>query len=263
MKKITTLTFVFLLSLGLFAQQQNQPLYLLFEFMKVNDEKGSDYLEVEQFWTEIHKQRVADGNIIGWDLWAMSPGGSEQGSQYFTVTLFSSLEAMLQGFPEGKFNEYLQKAHPNMSDEELGQWMEKTVASRDIAHQVYCKEINTTEGDFDMPIGTLLKFDIMKQIDDNYEKVENDIFKPWHQQLVDNGQKEAWGFIKVLLPAGSQAIGSHMTYSMYSSYKQIAGDMEGGGDGTMDTMTSLAVKQALETRDWRMVEAARLIMKVR
>ena len=51
---------------------------------------------------------------------------------------------MLQGFPDGKFDEYLSKSHPNMSDEELGQWMEKTVVSRDIAHQVYCKEINTT-----------------------------------------------------------------------------------------------------------------------
>lgn len=263
MKKITTLTFVLLLSLGAFVQAQNEPLYLLFEFMKVNDERNSDYLEVEQFWTNIHQQRVADGNIIGWDLWAMSPGGSEQGSQYFTVTLFSSLEAMLEGFPGGKFNEYLQKAHPDLSDKELGEWMEKTVISRDIAHQVYCKEINTTDGDFDMPIGTLLKFDLMKQLDDSYEKVENEVFKPWHQQLVDNGQKEAWGLIRVLLPAGSQALASHMTYSMYSSYKQLAGDMDGSGGGTMELMTGLAVKQGLATRDMRGVEAAQLIMKVR
>ncbi len=263
MKKIFTLTFLLLMAAGLFAQQANQPLYLMFEFMQVDDENDSEYLDVEEFWTKIHEQRIADKNIIGWDLWAMFPNGSEQGSQYFTVTLFPSLEAMLEGIPGNKFNDYLENAYPNMSEKELTEMMDKTVHSRNIAHQLYCVEINTTEGDYDMPIGTLLKFDIMKQLQNSYEAAENQIFKPWHQQEVDNGQKLGWGLIRILMPAGSSVIGTHLTYSMYSSYKQLANSLEGGSGGEMDMTTGLAVQEGLKTRDMVGVEMARLIKMVR
>lgn len=263
MKKSVFLVVFMLLSTAiLFAQQENDRLYILMEFMSVSDEMEDDYQQVEEFWTKIHQQRIADNNIIGWDLWAMMPRGTEQGSQYFTVTLFSSLAAMLEGIPGDKFQQYLQNAYPDMSQSERDAMMEKTVKSRDIAHQVFTTEINNTSGDFDMEIGTLIVFDIMKQEHESYEKVENEIFKPWHQQMVDNGQKGAWGLLRVILPAGSQAVGSHITYSMYKDFDQLANHWEGDG-GEMDLMTSLAVQKGLKTRDMRGVEMARLIMKVR
>jgi len=45
------------------TQSNVTPAYLLFEFMQVKNEQGSDYLQVEQFWSGIHKQRVADKSI--------------------------------------------------------------------------------------------------------------------------------------------------------------------------------------------------------
>ncbi len=261
MKRSILIAFLLFASVNIFAQEDMQ-LYILLEFMQVPDENNSDYWQVEEFWSKIHQQRVADNNILGWDLWAMSPSGTEQGSQYFTVTLFSNMAAMFEGIPNGKFNEYLKKAYPDLSDDELNKMMEKTVKSRDIAHQVYCTEINTTTGDFDMKIGTIITMDIMKQLDDSYEKVEEEIFEPWHQQMVDDDKKGSWGLLKIILPAGNEAAGTHITYSMYSDYKQLAEFWEGNG-GNMDMKTSLAVQKGLKTREWRGVEMARLVMKVR
>lgn len=261
MKKI--FAFVLLLvSPGLFAQENNQQLYLKMEFMQVKDHNDSDYHEVEEFWTKIHQQRVADNNIVGWDLWQMSPAGKEQGSQYFTVTLFTSLAGMLEEIPEGKFEEYFKGAYPNMSQEDQDQMMEKTVQSRDIAHEVYCKLVNQTSGGADMQLGTIIVFDIMKQLHDSYEKVEAEVFKPWHQEMVDKGNKESWGLMQILLPAGSDAKGTHLTYSMFSSYEQLAGSIENSG-GDMDMTTSLAVQKGLKTRDMVGVEMAKLIKMVR
>ena len=109
MQKIILLLFL-VIPAGVFAQENNQQLYILLEFMQVDDHNNSGYWEVEEFWSKIHQQRVADGNIIGWDLWQMSPAGTEQGSQYFTATLFSSMAAMLEGMPDGKFEEYIDNA---------------------------------------------------------------------------------------------------------------------------------------------------------
>lgn len=261
MNKIFTLLALILISTGIFAQENNQPLYLLFEFMQVDDENNSEYWEVEQFWTEIHKQRIADDNIVGWDLWQLTPAGTKQGSQYMTTTLYKSMEAMLQGM-NGKFNEYVKKAYPSMSEEELNKMFEKTTHSRDMAHQVYCKEISTTSGDFEMKVGTVMQMDIMKQLDDSYTKMENEIFKPWHQEQVDKGTKGNWGLVQIMLPNGSEAYATHFTYNMYNSAEQLAKSLENWG-GDMDLKTSIAVREALKTRDWKEVKLAQLVMMVR
>ena len=68
MKKLLTLSLVILMAFSINAQDNAKPFYLLFEFMHVKPDKGNDYLQVEDFWSGIHKQRVADKSIVGWDF---------------------------------------------------------------------------------------------------------------------------------------------------------------------------------------------------
>lgn len=58
--------------------------------------------------------------------------------------------------------------------------MEKTVKSRDIANQVFIEEVDQTDDNFKMRIGMVVTLDVMKQLDDGYEKAESEIFKPIH-----------------------------------------------------------------------------------
>jgi len=262
MKKILTLTLVLLLAIGMKAQQNHAPEYLLFEFMSVPDENTQDYLAVEQFWSGIHQQRVADKSIIGWDLWALTPSGSKQGSQFLTVTIFPSLKAMLSAVTSLDVMGYAKKAYPNKSEKELNAMMEKTVKSRDIAHQVLFKGVDETKDDFKMQLGTVCTLDVMKQLDDSYEKVESEIFKPWHQQLVDDGKKGHWGLIRTILPAGSTAYADHIAYSFYKDMDQLAAFMENSG-GDMDMKTQMAVSKGLKTRDWKEMIIGKLIKMVR
>ena len=262
MKKLFLIVLVILLTIGVKAQEKSTPLYLLFEFMQVNDEQGSDYWAVENFWSGIHKQRVADKSILGWDLWSLTPSGTKQGSQYLTVTLFPSLKDMLQAIGSLDVMAYAKKAYPKMTEKELNSMMDKTAKSRDMANQVLLKQIDRTKGDFQMKIGTLATMDIMKQIDDGYEKAESDIFKPWHQDMVNKGNKGSWELLQAILPAGTTAYGTHITVSMYNDAAQLASFME-GPSGEMDLMTQLAVKEGLKTREWKEVKLAKLEMMVR
>jgi len=262
MKKLLLVFLVIFMATSLKAQEKPAPLYLLFEFMQVNDEDGSDYWATEQFWSGIHKQRVADKSIQGWDLWSLSPAGTKQGSQYLTVTLFASLKDMLHAISSMDAMAYAKKAYPAKTEKELSAMFDKTVQARDISNQVLLKQVDLTKGDFQMKIGTMATIDIMKQMDDSYEKVESDIFKPWHQDLVDKGQKGSWELLRAILPAGSEAYGTHLTISMFSDIAQLASAIEGNG-GEMDLMTLLAVKEGLKSRDGKEVKIARLEMMVR
>ena len=262
MKTLLTLVLVALISFGVKAQEKASSLYLLFEFMHVEGQHGNDYWQVEDFWSGIHKQRVADKTILGWDLWSLTPSGTQQGSQYLTVTLFSSLQNMLQAINSMDVMAYAKKAYPTKSDKELNAMMEKTVKSRDMANQVLFKQIDMTKGDFTMKVGTVATVDIMKQLDDSYEKVETEIFKPWHQDMVSKGKKGRWELLRAILPAGSDAYGTHLTVSMYNDVAQLASFME-GSFGDMDLKTDLAVKEGLKTREWKEVKIMTLQMMVR
>ena len=154
------------------------------------------------------------------------------------------------------------KAYPNKTEKELNAMFDKTIKSRDMAHQVLCREIDGTKGEFKMAIGTMFTMDIMKQLDDSYEKVESEIFKPWHQQMVTEGKKGSWELVQTILPSGSEAYGTHMTVSMFKDEAQLAGSMEGAG-GVMDLKTQLAVKEGLKTRDLRETKIGKLVKMVR
>ena len=65
MKKLFTLVMICVMTVSVMAQNNSKKLYLLFEFMQVKNENGSDYYKVEDFWSGIHKQRVANKQIIG------------------------------------------------------------------------------------------------------------------------------------------------------------------------------------------------------
>lgn len=258
MKKLFTLALISLMTMSIMAQNNPPKLYLLFEFMQVNDEHESDYLKVEEFWSGIHKQRIADKQIINWDLWSLTPAGTKQGSQYLTVTTFSSLKDMLQPGGFEYIAAYAKKAYPKMTDKEITSMLNLTASSRDIANQVYFEQVDVTKGDFEMKLGTVVTLDIMKQLDDGYEKSESEIFKPYHQKLVDAGKVQEWTLLRAILPAGSEAYGTHIAVSMFKDAAQLATYMEAPMDD-IDILTQSAVKSGLATREWKERKIATLI----
>lgn len=262
MKKLLTLSLALLMAFSIHAQENAQPFYLLFEFMHVKSDKGNDYQQVEDFWSGIHKQRVADKSIVGWDLWSLTPSGTEQGSQYLTVTVFASLKDMLQAVESLDVMAYAKKAYPNKSEAQLNEMLTKTGASRDMAHQVLFKQVAHTKSDFKMKVGIVATLDIMKQLDNSYEKVEEETFQPWHQKMVDAGKKGSWELLEAILPAGSESYGTHMTVSMYNDVPQLASFMEGSA-GDPDLWNKPEVTEGLKTRQWKEVKIAKLEKMVR
>jgi len=227
--------------------------------MQVKNEQGSDYLQVEQFWSGIHKQRVADKSILGWDLWSLTPSGTKQGAQYLTVTLFKSLEDMLQALGSLDVVAYAKKAYPDKSESDLNAMFTKTFSSRDMTDQFLFKQIDKTKDDFKMKVGTLAAIDINKQLDESYEKVESEIFKPLHQAMVDKGKKGSWELFRSILPSGSNAYATHITVSLFNDAAQLAAFME----ADMNLHPQFAAKEGLKTRDWKDERIAKLQMMVR
>lgn len=260
MKRLILITTLILLSVQLTAQDKY---YLVFEFMQVDNEQDAAYMETENFWEKIHAQRVKNGDIIGWDLWALQPGGEKQGAQYMVVHVYDDPVKMMSG--AGDWNAARKAAYPNMSDEDVTKHMQQDVKNRDLAYILYLEMVAHTKGDFDMPLGTVAAINMMRATDmdfDSYEKAETEVFMPWHQQAVDRGDRGSWELLRIMVPYGSDTYATHITADMYKDYAQMFGP--GNPDAPQPTDEQMKkMQEALKTRDMKSSYVARLIKKVR
>ena len=113
-----------------------------------------------------------------------------------------------------------------------------------------------------MHTGIFATFDFMKQLDENYERMEDQIFRIWHQQSVDEGDKMNWSLTRVILPSGSDVYATHITVSMYENQQQLASDLEAEEDNS-DYMSVMAASGGIQTRDLRRKLIGQLMMMVR
>ena len=243
-----------------FQMTSQEKLYLIFEFMKVDNKQEAAYAETEEFWSKIHEQRVKNGDIIGWDLWRLQPGGEDQGFQYLTVNLYDDPIKMMSG--AGDFDAAVKAAYPDMSDEDLDKHMKQTVKSRDLSVRIYLEMIDATEDDYDMPIGTIASINMMKVEANNfgkYEKMESEVFKPFHQRDVDNGVRANWGLLRIMSPRGNDTYASHITVDMYKSYDHWFNppEVEEGPELTAEQQKQ--INEGIATRDMKYSYLATLI----
>ncbi len=261
MKKLLLIIAAVLLCGNTFAQEKT---YLLFEFMKVDNEQEQAYWETDNFWEKIHQERVKNGDIIAWDLWSLKPGGEHQGYQYLTVCVYNDPVKMFNG--GGDFGAALKGAYPEMSEDEIEERMTKTVQSRDLAVRMYLEIVNGTESDFKMEVGTIASIEFMKALDNNswdYENAEIETFLPMHQKEVDSGSKGSWALIRVLSPTGTEAYASHLTVNMYTGFDQLLKSQEAMWGSKPAPEMMKKIEEGIKTRDLKMVSLATLIKRVK
>jgi len=260
MKKLLIIMALMLVSNTSEAQEK---LYLIFEFMKVDNEQEQIYMETEAFWEKIHEERVKNGDILGWDLWSLQPGGEDQGYQYLTVSIYNDPLKMMS--MSGDFEAALQAAYPDMSEKELDEKFDHTTKSRDLAKRVFLEQIAVTEGDFEMPLGTVAAINLMKVSTENfetYERYESDLFMPIHQKDVDDGFMGNWDLLRYILPAGSDVYATHITIDMYEDYDQLFKSWSNERPALSEEELG-KIEKALTTRDLKYRYMATLLKKVR
>jgi len=239
--------------------QAEDTLYLMFEFMHVDEGQSAAYADTEEFWEKVHVERVKNGDCIGWDLWQLQPGGQEQGAQFMTVSLYNDPVKMMEG---GDFIKAWNAAYPNITDEESNQKMAQTASSRDITHRVYLVEIDKTNDDYDMPLGTLAVINFMKAKPGQaaaYEKMESEVFKPNHQKDVDSGGRANWGLLRNMMGYASESYASHITVDMYTGYDQFFN----GNNTPLTEAQQKSMREIDKLRDLKSFTFATLVRKVR
>ncbi len=256
MKKLTVFIFFLSLCIPSFSQET----YLLMEMMDVDPNSNTSYLEVEEFWSKIHQQRVNAGEIRGWDLWTFIPAGTEQEYRFMTVTFFESAVSMFEGLTDESINKHAAAVYPDMSENELNAMLEQTGTSRDIAAQIYSVESDKA-GEFKVGLGTYATMAWMKTDHPDYLEMESEIFKPMHTKSIEAGEMMGWSLISFIFPYGTSSYASHVAMNFFEDLEQCINYSMGGNETSMTQQ--LAIEQGLSTREMKSISMGQVIMSVR
>ncbi|MEN2284478.1 hypothetical protein AAGF08_20200 [Algoriphagus sp. SE2] len=259
MKNIRLLLFI-IVTLCFSSQKSLAAEYILYEFISVSDADKEEYLSLENFWSNIYKQQVAEKSLVHWEFWQLIPSGSKQGSQYLRVSIFFDLSKALTYMYSPDVMESARKAYPNKSEKKLNSMIERYRTLRSINQQYLYEQIDKTKKlNFKMSIGSIAVLDFNKQLDGNYESIESEQFKPFYQKMVNEEKIGHWGLMRGILPSGSSTYSTHVAFTFYDDLHQVADFMT--NEESMSEKSKLELEKGKNVRDRKEVIIAKLIMK--
>lgn len=263
MKKFLTFLVCGLVWTSVLHAQQTQ--YSVFEFIKVEKDQLFDYIEFKDLTEKVYRQALNDKRIKGWDFWKVQTG-SEQGEfQYIMVTHYDDPVKMMNGLDDEALIEYAKIAYPHLSDSQVRTLFQQSLAIRDLPVRLYMRELASTSDNFQYKPGVLASFDLMKAVEGrfgDYEKSEIEVFKPIHQNRINQGMMGHWSFLRAALPQGSEASSTHLTVNLYKDYVQFF-NAQAYEDMNQTEEQRKAVNAGLNSRDQKWIYLANLENVVR
>lgn len=210
--------FLLLLSTSSAFSQIRPSLFIVADFMKVQPGKISNYLDIEQtIWKPLHAQRVKDGIIVGWYLYAVNFVGTDDDFNYVVITLYDNQKHLENPWPQ----DILSLIHPKMEATEI---MERTNSAREHRRsELFYSIVVAPEVPLAEP-APYLQVNYMQVDPGNnsaYQKFESDIWQPVHEELVKSGRAAGWGLWALLFPRGAARPYQYCTLNAFSDFSYV------------------------------------------
>jgi L-rhamnose mutarotase len=213
------LSFIIAVMTAVTVYSQNIPsLFVVVDFMKVEPENHASYLQVEQeIWKPMHQERINEGIIVGWYLYAVEFSGGMDDYNYVVITLYDNADQLENPWS----NDIPGKVHPGKRLEEM---MQRTYESRTHVRSELFYSIATAPA---IPMETpapYMQVNFMKvepQMASGYEQLEKEIWLPIHNESIRSGRTTGWGLWSSLFPRGSGLPYQYITLNAFSEYSYI------------------------------------------
>ena len=221
-KLVRSFLLYFALSSFLFlttAYSQTIPsLFVVVDFMKVKPENHSIYLEVEQeIWKPMHQERISQGIIVGWYLYAIEFSGTNDEYNYVVISLYDSVENLENPWKP----EIPSQIHPKMT---LNEIMEQTYNCREnVRTELFYSIVTATEIPLETPASYLQANYMFVEpgIQSVYEQLETEIWLPIHNESIQSGKTTGWGLWKSLFPRGAAQKYQYITLNTFSEFSYV------------------------------------------
>jgi L-rhamnose mutarotase len=214
------LAWVTLLALPVLAQTTAPVLYVQVDYMKPAPGKTAEYIDVERkIWKPIHEARVKTGIIVSWSLYVVwyHPGENAEYS-HVTINIYGDFNKMKDDYSTS----VLQSGHPKASAAQIDEMMARTNASREIVRSELWVLRESVATDKPAPYVQVNYMKVAPGQDEEYFKVEREIWKPIHQTAKAAGIRAGWGVYSLMYPGGTQVAYNFGTADFFDEFSDLA-----------------------------------------
>lgn len=217
---------VFVLAAIPFLVSAQEPtVFAVVEYMKVKQGDEQKYVDLERnYWKKIHQERVKSGEIVRWILYEVRYAGSNDEYNFVTGTIVTDpnkLENPFAGIDAEKI----------FPGENLDKVMQETTDSRQLVKRNLVRMVSTVNPESGFAPFNYLQIDFMKVkpgSDNMYIDVETNVWRPVHQQFINDGSRVGWTLWQTVFPAGSGMEFQYVTTNFLSDFSQVgAADYNG------------------------------------
>jgi len=198
--------------------QVSPSLFIVADYMKVPPEKLNEYLQVEQtIWKPLHRQRINQGIIVGWYLYAVNFAGTESEFNYVVLNLYDDQEHLESPWSA----DILAEVHPKLEAQDI---MAQTIKCREnVRSELFYSIVVAPEIPLARP-ASYLQVNYMNVAPGNqsdYERLEKDIWQPVHNEMVSSGRTAGWGLWALLFPRGADLPYQYCTLNAFSDFSYV------------------------------------------
>jgi hypothetical protein len=201
------------------ASQSSVPTrFVELDYMKVAPGKEAEYVRLErEIWKPFHQERIKNKRLVAWELYAVPyTADTQRQYDYVTVNVYDSFAAT--GDDTG-LEEMFRRVN-------AGKDASRLLAQTGEAWQVVRAEVwqlldQTAPGTATRSKYLLVDY-MRSKPGGNYVAVEQELWKPIHQERVRSGALDRWALFELRLPGGTSYPYDYATVNSVSGLAALA-----------------------------------------
>jgi hypothetical protein len=192
------------------------------DYVKISQDKVSEYLKLEERWQAVHEARLEKGLIISWGLYEVMFTGTADLYNYATVTVYDNLDMYDRSWDIN----FLTESYPEMDDHEIDEFYRQTVETKNLVRNVVLSQLISTATDpGKLPAYVLVNgMKVVPGGNSEYLAMERDVFKPIHEEGIKQNARAGWALWEKFY-GGNYSDFQYVTFDAYYSFKQIEDDI--------------------------------------
>ena len=197
--------------------------YAVMYAVDLNEGAEEDYLKLEAFWSEIHKEAIKQGSQNGWSVWKRTPKETDEASapEYIIFDGFESEEKMNAGYngTELAFQAYKGK----MSRRSIQRMLDQTGSESKERRTYQLKGVAATIlAGGDIKKGDKMSVNFMNKKTDDFENYETQVWKPVAEKNILAGNLRQWILVEAI--GRSENAYSGWTHLVFNVQAENPGD---------------------------------------
>jgi hypothetical protein len=202
------------------ASQSSVPVrFVVLDYMKVAPGKEDEYVRLErEVWKPVHQERIKNKRMVAWELYAVPYTAYPQRQyDYVTVNVYESLAATDD---QSGMEALFRRVHAGKDASRL---LAQTGEARQVARaEVWRLLDQTAPGTASAAPSKYLQVGYMRsKPGGNYVAVEQELWKPIHQDRVRRGALDRWALFALVVPGGTSYPYDYATTNSVSSLSAL------------------------------------------